>query len=198
MSKTLVPDTYWCKLRYTSRNAFTTASGAVFHHVFAGNSLFDPDTTGVGSQPVGFDQLSAMYRTYCVFASRIKVIYLATIATIGGASELSLCPTVTSSDFVGTDPSVVKANPKASWRICGDRQSGPYTMSKYQSTKGMMGQKIAQDDVFRAVTSGSPNNAWFWHLNGQCVDESTDLGIILYIELTYYARFTQRVALALS
>lgn len=198
MSKSLVPDTYWCKLRYTSRNLFTTVGGAVFHYVWNGNNVFDPDLTGTGSQPVGLDQLATMYKTYCVFASRIKLIYIGGITTIGGAAELSVCPTVTASDFALIDPQTVKANPKASWRICGDRQTGPYTMSKYQTTKGMMGQAVAQDDVFRAVVGAPPANGWFWHINGQCIDEATDINVILYTELVYYVRFTQRVALNLS
>lgn len=37
------------------------------------NSLFDPNATGTGHQPYGFDQISALYDHYTVVSSRIKV-----------------------------------------------------------------------------------------------------------------------------
>jgi hypothetical protein len=51
------------------------------------NSLFDPNQTGVGHQPYGFDQLSSFYQQYIVHS--FKVTLLAN--TIGSTAEVAIC-----------------------------------------------------------------------------------------------------------
>lgn len=49
--------------------------GVVASHLFAANGLYDPNITGTGHQPLGFDQLMAMYTTYTVISSKIWVVF---------------------------------------------------------------------------------------------------------------------------
>lgn len=42
---------------------------------YSANSLYDPDTTGVGHQPIGFDQIMLMYEQFTVTHARIKVTF---------------------------------------------------------------------------------------------------------------------------
>lgn len=46
-------------------------SGASTAYVFTANGLFDPNITGVGHQPRGFDQYMGLYNYYTCVASRI-------------------------------------------------------------------------------------------------------------------------------
>lgn len=50
-------------------------AGAAAVYVFRVNSLFDPDFTGGGHQPLGFDQMSAMYNRYTVTNCQIRVVF---------------------------------------------------------------------------------------------------------------------------
>jgi len=52
-----IPNRYICKMKYAT-HVNTTATGA---YVFRINSLFDPDNTGIGHQPYGYDNL-----TFCI------------------------------------------------------------------------------------------------------------------------------------
>jgi hypothetical protein len=62
------------RLRYSTNFPLTTTVGAVSSYVFSANGLFDPDITGTGHQPMGFDQLMVSYNHYIVTHANITVI----------------------------------------------------------------------------------------------------------------------------
>ncbi len=49
------------------------ANTAIAHQRFRANGLFDPDSTGAGHQPRGFDQFMALYDKYVVLSARITL-----------------------------------------------------------------------------------------------------------------------------
>ncbi len=69
-------------LRYEESIAFTGTSGAVAAYVFTANGLFDPNITGTGHQPMGFDQMMLFYEHYTVIKSRIRLEVFNTTASI--------------------------------------------------------------------------------------------------------------------
>lgn len=67
-----------CKLRYVDTKTFTyNADGSLALHNFSCNSIFDPDFTGVGHQPLGHDQWQLIYKRYLVLGSKIMIRVLA-------------------------------------------------------------------------------------------------------------------------
>lgn len=52
-----------------------SAAGLGIVNTFRANSLFDPDFTGVGAQPLGFDQWSTLYSTYRVISCKYEVTF---------------------------------------------------------------------------------------------------------------------------
>lgn len=61
-------------LRYSGNFQLTTTAGAVSTYVFAANGLYDPDITGTGHQPMGFDQMLQFYNHYCVRYARVILV----------------------------------------------------------------------------------------------------------------------------
>jgi len=61
-------------LRYSDSFQLTTTAGAVSTYVFAVNGLYDPNITGTGHQPMGFDQLMIFYNHYCVAKCKVSLV----------------------------------------------------------------------------------------------------------------------------
>lgn len=73
-------------LRYNQSNTIDVANFGISSQVFRANSLYDPDSTGTGHQPNGFDTLMAAYDHFTVLASKIRVRTIQT-GTGGGTIE---------------------------------------------------------------------------------------------------------------
>jgi len=61
------------RLRYSTSASITGTAGVVGTYIFSANGLYDPDVTGTGHQPMGFDQLMLSYNHYFVTAAKIYV-----------------------------------------------------------------------------------------------------------------------------
>jgi hypothetical protein len=62
------------RLRYASGHVgLSSTSGVVVTQVFALNGCFDPDITGTGHQPMGFDQMMGFYNHFCVLSCKATV-----------------------------------------------------------------------------------------------------------------------------
>jgi hypothetical protein len=73
-------------LRYAQTNVIDVANFGTSQQVFRANSLYDPDLTGAGHQPNGFDQLMVAYNHFTVTRSRINVRVLQ-VGSGGGSIE---------------------------------------------------------------------------------------------------------------
>lgn len=60
-------------LYYDNGQTLTGTAGVVNTDFYSANGLYDPDITGAGHQPIGFDQLMLLYTTYAVIRSKITV-----------------------------------------------------------------------------------------------------------------------------
>lgn len=61
------------RLNYATTNGATSIAGTAAQYVLSCNGMFDPDITGTGHQPKGFDQIMPFYDHYTVIGSRIFV-----------------------------------------------------------------------------------------------------------------------------
>lgn len=80
------PRSKMVKLRYTTEiNLNPGAAGAAASYVFGANAMYDPDITGGGHQPKGFDEWMTFYDHYTVVGSKITV-QPAVFATVAAPS----------------------------------------------------------------------------------------------------------------
>lgn len=72
-------------LTYCDSKELDASAGVPVYTLFSCNNVYDPDTSGTGHQPLGFDQYSGLYTTYKVIKSNIRVDWVCS----GGSSSLS-------------------------------------------------------------------------------------------------------------
>jgi len=71
-------------------------AGACSSYFFTANGLFDPNITGSGHQPMGFDQMMLMYEQYTVLSAKITVTAInASAPSILAACAIYLSPDTT-------------------------------------------------------------------------------------------------------
>lgn len=72
------PATIRKRLRYADTFTLTSTAGVVTSYVLRANDLFDPDFTGTGHQPMGFDQLMLWFNHFCVIRAKLTCIFRST------------------------------------------------------------------------------------------------------------------------
>jgi hypothetical protein len=82
------------QLYYENALGFTLAvSGNVSTYFFTANGMYDPNVTGTGHQPLGFDQMMLMYEQCTVINSSIQVTFI-TGAGLAAKLGVALFPDV--------------------------------------------------------------------------------------------------------
>jgi len=79
-------------LYYEYQIPLTGTSGALDTHYFRANSVYDPDVTGTGHQPVGFDQAMLLFEQFVVFKATITVTFKSNAAGTGVRCGVFLNP----------------------------------------------------------------------------------------------------------
>jgi len=186
------------KLRYASYVIGTTGVTAAYQ-IVNGNNLFDPDRTGTGHQPRGFDQYAQQYRNYCVYSSRIKC----TTFNDEAGSNLITCltpvkPAVGTPIDASVDLTIERRESKWVNNPYGQRIR---PVSNYATTAAMHGESkktIAINPDFSAPVSGAPPNQWSWCVMVQDATLGTACNFTLYYEVTYYCEFFDRIPIGQS
>lgn len=84
------------RLTYYDSGSLTSTAGVLTSYVFSVNGLYDPNITGTGHQPAGFDQMMVFFDHYVVMRSKITVTYkMLSTSNVTAEIALSLNSTVT-------------------------------------------------------------------------------------------------------
>ena len=75
LSKNILRDKQRVTMRYSTSITLTGGVAGSFGHIFDANGLYDPDRTGFGHQPRGFDEMMALYSKYVVTGAKIHCRY---------------------------------------------------------------------------------------------------------------------------
>jgi hypothetical protein len=177
---------------------FTATTGITQDYQFRTNSLFDPDLTFSGHQPLGFDQMATLYNKYrvysCTYKVRIQmkdttytaatVCVVPTNDTTGLANPISTAIEHTGSNYSLTNfggPPVLLEGLVNNWILNGRTR-----------------QQYGDDDTTASLMSTNPSENLILHICMACTDDASTLNLAGVVELVYDVEFFDPLQLTRS
>lgn len=155
------------------------AAGGLSAGIASLNSGFDP-TGGLGSgQPLGWDQMTALYNKYCVIAWSVKIEWCTTDNT--NPTMVGFTPTTQSSAL--TSYSHYKELPGTkSLIITPDIDKGQiFAKGGVKRYFVPPGGKLLSNENCTSSVGGSPTNILYGHVWAQAMDGSADPALLNYV-----------------
>lgn len=197
----IMPDVFVTKMKWTYRTTITSTSGVPGNQVFKINSLYDPDSTGAGNQPVGFDEMSSFYQRYRVLGVGYSVTLVPNTGVVAtNLLEVGCAPSV-ETFAANSDPQTLGSNPYGNFQIIFSN-SGITTLKGYIPMAKLFGitRLVYNNDTsYHGTPSSDPNVLSYFTVAMQATDESsTASSIPCYVELIFYTSWEKRQTLAFS
>lgn len=184
----IMPDKLRCKLKYTVRHHhnFGSLTGT---YVFNCNSLNDPDRSGIGHQPMGFDQLKGLYNRYKVYACAYKATISSPNTPLWVASGFKNGSAVFGSVEENDE------SPHSKSVLVSDGGQNQRVLKDYLGMKKLYG-RTHLSDADGAVVTADPNEIAVLCFNYEASNGATNIsGVSVVYELVYYAEFSDLYAL---
>lgn len=183
-NNTVLPQTLVTKLRYSTGTAIGLnpsfgAPTSVYY--FRCCSAYDPDATGVGHQPMGYDQLTAMYQKYTVLKSKIYVLFSQNADTF--CNQTVYLRRVTSQSTV-PQPAILETA-HCQYRILGP-DGGSKSLKLDYDFKQMFPGASPMDDRYFADVAATPQENVYWEIGSFASNEAVDPPQILATVLIEY------------
>lgn len=191
-----IPDVYSTKLKFAQVNS--NVGSLSLAQIYAGNGIFDPDITGVGLQPKGYDELSILYKRYRVKGSRITVNICNNQTT---AMQIVLFPDLEGIAFASPDDALTAPYSKQVFLAQNGAGSSSQKIVHYMNTQRITGDRVT-DDALEGLTGNigtgaNPTKVWYWQIFGiDSIGNTTNVQYSTVIE--YYVDFFDRKDLDMS
>lgn len=185
---------------YDFAQTLSASAGFAASRFFIANGLFDPDISGSGHQPMGFDQMMAVYTTYTVIRSTITVTGIPEVA--GACLGLYLSPDTTSI----TDPirlienglmRVIHLGPSSGENNRMNSVSLSCDVPAYFGRPPQI-RTILNDDNLSGTAAANPFEGVYFGVMAFCFYSSAAIVIDYDVMLTYDAVFSEPRKLTVS
>ncbi len=186
-------------LRYAESVTISGAAGSMATYQFALNGLFDPNITGTGHQPLGFDQWSVFYNNYVVHSCRWRLTPFVTSASIYPYFGAYVTD---DTSITATSAPVLIEQGKSEWTIV-------YYTPTLQYSKPMKGSldmrewfQVAHlhDAIanYGAAVTSNPSNIAYLTLFVQDLGAAGTAAVRVLVELEFEAEFIEPKELPVS
>lgn len=176
-------------MRYVAYQEMSPPFGAIQVKRFRANSVFDPDQTGVGHQPLGFDEACLWYNHYRVLGAKIKV-------TVLNGSTVAANACTVAGIYLSDDTTIpltwehLAELGRGVQRTLTTSNSGRASMTMGFSTRKFFGPNVDKGETSALVTT-SPTEEAYFNVYAQAMDSATTLGVNLQfkVEIDYTVDF---------
>jgi len=165
---TLIADRTKVALKYHDDLVINVNGVAGSNYLFRCNSIFDPDQSSTGHQPMGHDQYAMFYDRYCVIGAKLTVTFKSRETTDAtndddGFVNAGVCIIANPTETITANDDFMENNKATYVQLCPQRPVGKVT--KKFSAKRFFGVKNVLDDgIIQSGFGANPANEAYWQL----------------------------------
>jgi hypothetical protein len=150
--------------------AFSTAANLnAAAYIFSANGIFDPDISGTGGQPMGFDQMMGFYNHYTVLRSRMRCLITNTSTTksvnVGVMISGSNTATTSVEQLLENGSMVTIVNGFAGSATATSQLQLPCDVARFQGVTNVL-----DDPNMRGDSASNPTEQAYYHLTAYNFD----------------------------
>lgn len=179
------------KLRYHETITINPAMGVAGTYTFSANGLYDPNISGTGRQPYGFDQLCALYNKYHVTGSRMTITPVTSDSYYILGVKLCDITTLNTStpDYIMEQPGFKKRIIANNASAVSPAVSMTFSAKKFFRLKSKA--FVLADDSLSGTTASNPAENGFFIIVFQPATNGQDLSNTTFqVQIDYIATFT--------
>lgn len=188
------------EFKFCQNFSISPSAGLIEHVAYRANSMYDPDYSGLGHQPLGFDQwLPTFFNHYCVVKSTISVQAYSPGHTSVASNTYMIGVNLvdTPASLISNTVTSMMERPKSTYKMLANSNSGQ-TIQKvvktFDAKRFFHKSDVVGDKDLRGGYNYNPNEeaifqVWAGAANGSN-DPSTITGIVTII---YTARLMEPV-----
>lgn len=185
------PNQTTTSLRYAQQGSITSTIGGIGNAVFSCNSLFDPDRTGVGHQPLYYDQLTPIYNHYTVVSSRIWIEFHNPSTTATGLVGVVVDDDATGSASLSTRQ---EQNSAKSGFIAPLAGHSYRTFEAEWDSLSVLGIDPFTDGSNKTATGSNPTEESFFHLFFATINPAGGTEALIYnVVIEYNCIFSELI-----
>ncbi len=183
------PRSYYTTLKYCTSVSLDASGVTSAVHTMSANGMYDPDITGTGHQPLGFDQFTPLYDHYYVYATRCKARF---IAGDTGAQNVGI--SIDDNNSAITTLETIREQPDTVSTVLGGTNGNAAVkqLTKFVNIGKSLGKSYKSDEN-KGTSSANPSEQTYFNVWQEPIIAGTDPGACtVQVELTYYVCFTER------
>lgn len=197
------PDTLVTKLKYSDLITLTSTSNSLARYVFQPNNAYDPDYSGVGHQPMMFDQFAAVYARYVVLGAKLTASFSPISNTISTAQPsgpliVGIFEDYDTSLAAGNISFLMESN-NSTTAFLNNAQGGNNvkTLSATYSPQQSLGVS-PEDDTISALVTASPARGYFTNVFMTETGLATPSSCNVKVDIEFTIRFFNQKDVAQS
>lgn len=157
---------------------------------FRGNSCYDPDYSGIGSQPYGWDQMTQLFNRYKVMSSKIAIYPLILTSAEYPATQCSILV------FPKRDLAGLTNNQEMAYRrmpfvkglnMRSADNNGKNKLESFAKTKWFY-NTAPNDNDLTALVDNNPGKTWTWNIYVDSSAQEQICKLKYDIKITYYVQ----------
>lgn len=189
------PKSKMVRLRYAEEIPLNATAAGVDYYTFSANGMYDPNITGTGHQPIGFDQNMLFFDHYCVVASRCRARFVPTTVSNSVPSYFDVLLTddaATPASFTSVSHFLESNFSKGpSMKQMGTERNyvgwNPWVTKWFSAKKFFRKSKVVDDDQLQGSVASNPVEQAFFQICSASVGGVDSAAVTVLVVIDYWA-----------